>query len=372
MKYSVSSSRFFERGSHHLALVVVAVVALVGLLGFVGYNAWQRQQANAGGKASLGQLQTQLKNAEANLAKAKKQEAAKLAAFNTKKKNEKKEDPEIAKLYTQLNKATKAASGLPSIEVLNQRVAERQAEVARMQGQVAEAVANLNAAKAARDAASKKNKPAKQAIVDDWKQKKENREAKLADAQKDLGKAQEKQKLVQAVADLKSKIESQRQLWGQWKALENARKKVAELQKKVADLKTQVAAAKNDNKKPAPKPENKPGTPVRASCPKDKPVRGFAKGVCYAKYTAWAKDGNNACEGRSLGNRATIICKVKRTYYYEISSSSGVGLKTERKQTVKSIDFTKPTPTCKVSFGLSNVTFDPLGDITGKNLVACR
>lgn len=46
--------RALQKGSHHVAIVVVAVVALLSLLGFVGYNSWQRQVSNAGSESMLG------------------------------------------------------------------------------------------------------------------------------------------------------------------------------------------------------------------------------------------------------------------------------------------------------------------------------
>ncbi|HEY0965008.1 MAG TPA: hypothetical protein VGE13_00835 [Candidatus Saccharimonadales bacterium] len=331
----LSKHRLHERGAAHF-IALILFVALVGVVGFVGYNAWQKQTSNAGNKATLGSLQTRLKNTEAALVKAKKLEASKLEKFNNKRKNEKKEDPEIAKLYTQLNKATKAASDLPSLDTVNQRVANRTADKDAAYAQYVAAQQEVERIKATK----------KQIGLADARNKRDNKKTKWQEAETDLTKASDKKTEVlraqEAINTAKAQIDARRQSWGQWTALQNARAKVAELEKKIASLKAQIAEAKKNSVKDT----GKKSTPKPASTPAPKCSSGYVctkSGQRLPQFTSWEwikPYSDKVCNlerATRIANtpdgavyRYDYMCqKQRRAYSYDSSKATGVAYKTQ-------------------------------------------
>ncbi len=217
----LTNRRLHERGAAHFVALFL-FVALVGVVGFVGYNAWQKQQTNAGGQNTVGNvaLQKELTAAQTKLDKALTDEKTAQTAMDKKRANERSEDKAIDDLY---NKRKNAGDNIP---VRQQKLNEAQAELNRLVN---------NRAKAAKITAQ-------QAVVNDWA-------AKLATSQANYNA-------------YNAQIQAIRDTWPQTAKLKAAKANVESAKQVVATIKGKIAAqgdgAKKDNKdngkkQPAPK-----------------------------------------------------------------------------------------------------------------------
>ncbi|HEY0965009.1 MAG TPA: hypothetical protein VGE13_00840 [Candidatus Saccharimonadales bacterium] len=297
-----TNGRRHERGAAHFVALLV-FVALVGVVGFVGYNAWQKQTSNAGGRNTVGtraeitaakkkitSLESQLAKANATLKEKIALAEAASEKFVTYRNAQMKADPAIDKQFR-----AKWAAGNTYID-LREALKKQVATAKQRSGISAKERRAINATEkkveAAKTAYEKASKPA----------------------------------------------DTIREKWAAYKTYAAAKAQVEKVEKKIEHLTSDLKKAKNrlaklQQKKDQEAPATK-NTPSRASCPADKPVRGFAKGVCYPKYTAWQNDSCTTVvhfDGDTGKKIPTTTCEKSRKHYYEIPTSSGVGYSTEHK-----------------------------------------
>lgn len=293
------SKHKYQQGSGHVLLFAAVFVAIVGALGFVGYNAWQKQSANAGGTATLSNvnsLKAQLKKAEASLvtnekslAKAQKEKDTAEKVFVKKRDNERKEDKALDALYV------KREAVRDVLQTRQTKLANESAELSKLQ----------------KNKASNAKIKAQQAVVNDMAAKVAASQASFDSYASQFAAVRNTWPEMAKFNAAKDKLQAQRDVVARQKAeVKSLRDKIATAEKKEKKSKNNNGN-KNDGNKPKPVPA------AQKRCGNSSHTVNSTKTACYkyvykvAKKVVTSVCPNGYTSIHDVGNRFTCTKTIR-------------------------------------------------------------